>query len=240
MPSARKQAESKKGDGEIGEAFEAHCESQLHAIPGFDRLSHRRIYPKGSLLFEEGRLARGVHVICSGRAKVSFTSAEGKKLIVRIGQPGDLLGIHSALTGHAYDATAEALAPCRVDFISRKDLLDLLDRQKLFGLGLAVAISKEFTEFVEHARILLLPVSAAARLAGLLLSLADKFGEAKTSGICLQTLLTHEEIAQMIGASRETVTRTLNVFKQKHVIRVTNGDLFIRNRAALAALAQGR
>ena len=166
-----------------------------------------------------------------------MTSAEGRKLIVRIARPGDLLGTHAALTGDAYEATAETLAPCRIDFISRKDLLDLLDRQKSFGLALAVAISKEFTQFVEHTRVLLLSVSASEKLARLLLRLADEFGERTTTGIRLQTLLTHEEIAQMIGVSRETVTRSLNVLKRKRIIRANNADLLIRNRAALAALA---
>ena len=90
---------------------------------------------------------------------------------------------------------------------------------------------------MEHARVLLLSVSASEKLARLLLRLADEFGERTTTGIRLQTLLTHEEIAQMIGASRETVTRSLNMLKRKRIIRANNADLLIRNRAALAALA---
>ena len=237
MRGANKQIEGDDGEVENGKALALPCSSPLHAIPGFDRIGHRKIYPKGSVLFVEGHAARGVYVLCAGRAKLSIGSAEGRKLIVRIARPGDLLGIHAALTGHSYEATAEALAPCRIDFISRKDLLGLLDRQKSFGLDLAIAISKEFTEFVEHARVLLLSVSAAEKLARLLLRFADEFGERTTTGIRLQTLLTHEEIAQMIGVSRETVTRSLNMLKRKRIIRANNADLLIRNRAALAALA---
>ncbi len=237
MRGAKKQTDNEGGRVEDGQALTLTCASPLHAIPGFERVSKRKIYDKGAVLFVEGHAARGVYVVCDGRVKLSMTSAEGRKLIVRIAKPGDLLGVHAALTGHSYEATAETLAPCRADFISRKDLLGLLDRQKSFGLGLAVAISKEFTEFVEHARVLLLSGSAAEKLARLLLRLADEFGERTTTGIRLQTLLTHEEIAQMIGASRETVTRSLNMLKQKHVIRARNGDLVIRNRAALADLA---
>ena len=235
---ASKQTEGCDDDFENGQDLALLCSSPLHAIPGFDQISRRKFYSKGSTLFVEGHAARGVYVLCAGRAKLSITSAEGKQLIVRIAQPGDLLGVHATLTGHCYEATAQILAPCRVDFVSRKDLLGLLDRQKSSGLSLAIAISKEFTEFVEHARVLLLSASAAEKLAGLLLAWGDSFGQPTPVGIHLQTLLTHEELGQMIGASRETVTRVLNALKRSQVIRAANDDLWIRNRAALAALAK--
>jgi CRP/FNR family cyclic AMP-dependent transcriptional regulator len=234
MRGAKKQTQAENGENENGQG---PCVSPLHAIPGFERVSHRKIYPRGSVLFGEGHNVRGVYVVCAGRAKLSITSAEGRKLILRIAKPGDMLGIDAVLTGNSYEATAETLGPCPIDFISRKDLLALLDRQKSSGMALAVAVSKEFSQFLEHARVLLLSASAAEKLARLLLRLGDEFGERTTTGIRLQTLLTHEEIAQMIGASRETVTRTLNTLKRKHLIRARNGDLLIRNRAALAALA---
>ncbi len=214
--------------------------SALHAIPGFDQVSLKKFYSKGSTLFVEGHTARGVYVLGEGRAKLSITSAEGKQLIVRIARPGDMLGLHATLAGHSYEGTAEAIAPCRVDFVTGQDLLELLDRQKSSGLLLAIAISKEFAEFAEQARILLLSVSAAEKLAGLLLAWGDTFGKPAPFGIHLQTQLTHEELGQMIGASRETVTRSLNALKRRQVIRATNGDLWIRNRAALAAVAKMR
>lgn len=237
MRRENKHTEGDDSEVENGQALTLPCISPLHAIPGFDRLSRRKLYPKGSVLLVEGHAARGVFVLCAGRAKLSITSAEGKTLILRIARPGDLLGIHATLAGHSYEATAVTLGTCRVDFISRKDLVVLLDRQKSSGLGLAIAISKDFTEFIEHARALLLSVSAAEKVARLLLRLGDEFGEHTSTGIRLQTLLTHEEIAQMIGASRETVTRSLNMLKRSHVIRAKNGDLIIRNRAALASMA---
>ena len=223
---------------ENGYALRLRCISPLHEIPGFDRLSHKKFYPKGSVILVEGHSARGVYVLCSGRVKFSITSPEGKALIVRIGRPGDLLGIHATLAGHPYEATAETLAPCRVDFISRKDLLLLLERQKSSGLGLAMAISKDFTEFVEHARVLLLSGSAAEKLARLLLRLGDEFGEPTKTGIRLQTFLTHEEIAQMIAASRETVTRVLGEFRRRHIISLTDHGILVRNRKGLESVAR--
>lgn len=237
MRGVNNQTGHKDTNAENGQPRAAPCISPLHAIPGFDLISHSKNYPKGAVLFIEGTVARRVYVLCSGRVKLSLTSAEGKNLIVRIVRPGGLFGIHAALTGHPYEATAETLAPCRLDFVSRKDLLALLDRQKSFGLSLAIATSKELTEFIEQARVLLLSVSAGEKLARLLLRFGDEFGENTANGIHLQTMLTHEEIAQMVNASRETVTRSLNMLQRKHIVRAKNGDLLIRNRAALAALA---
>jgi CRP/FNR family transcriptional regulator len=238
MRGTNNNANGDKSAVENDQALKSRCISPLHAIPGFDRLSHRKLYPKGSVMLVEGHGARGVYVLCSGRVKLSITSAEGKALIVRIARPGDLLGIHATLAGHPYEATAETLAPSQVDFISRKDLLILLERQKSSGLGLAMAISKDFTEFVEHARVLLLSVSAAEKLARLLLRLGDEFGELTSTGVRVRTMLTHEEIAQMIAASRETVTRVLSEFRRKHIISLTDHGILVRNRKGLESVAR--
>ncbi len=240
MRSGNKQTGGEDDDVENSQGLTLPCVSPLHALHGFEQITSRKLYPRGTVLFVEGQATRGVYVLCAGRAKLSITSAQGKKLIVRIARPGDLLGIHSALTGRSYEATAETLAPCRVDFVSRKALLGFLDNQRSFDLGLALAISKDFTEFVEQARTLLLSSSAAEKLARLLLTWGDAFGQHTADGSHFKTLLTHEELGQMIGASRETVTRVLNSLKQKQVILLRDGDLWIRNRGELATVADGR
>lgn len=238
MHGGNRQSGGEDDDVENSQGRTLPCASALHALHGFEGITSRKLYPRGAVLFVEGQATRGVYVLCAGRAKLSITSVQGKKLIVRIARPGDLLGIHAALTGHAYEATAETLAPCHVDFVSRKDLLGLLDREKSFDLGLAMAVSKDFTEFVEHARTLL-SISAADKLARLLLAWSDAFGQHTPDGIHMQTLLTHEELGQMIGVSRETVTRELNALKRKQVIRLKDGDLWISKRETLAVLADG-
>src|SRR5712691_7301613 len=125
--------------------------SPLRAIPGIDRVSRSRIYSRGAVVFHEGNIARGVYVLSSGRAKVSISSADGKKLIIRIARPGDVLGLYAGLTGRPFEATAEMLEPGRVSFVSRQDLLELISRQQAFGLGLVQLFSEQFSEFVDHA-----------------------------------------------------------------------------------------
>lgn len=236
MGETTKDTEDHGEDVEDAAAVTLPCISALHAIQGFAKFSRRKLYPKGSLLMVEGQAALGVYVLCSGLAKLSTTSAEGKTFILRIARPGDLLGIHSALTGHANEVTAQTLAPCQVDFISRRDLSTLLDRQKPGDCGIAIALSRDFAAFIGQARILALSGSALERVARLLHKLAEDFGEPTSRGIRMTMFLTHEEMGQMIGSSRETVTRAFNILERKRLISVKNGGLVIRNRRALKSL----
>ena len=213
-------------------------DSPLRAIAGIERVVRSRHFSRSTVLFVEGHSARGVFVLCTGSAKVSICSADGKKLIMRVARPGDVLGLYAGLTGRPFEATAEMLEPGRVSFVSRHDLLELIGRQPAFGLGLVQLFSEQFSEFVDHARMVLLSDSATEKLARLILKWSRDFGELTTGGIRLQILLTQEEIAQIIGASRETVTRLFGVLKREQIIRVRGGAMLIRNHAALASLAQ--
>ena len=212
--------------------------SPLRAIVGIERAVRSRNCYRSTVLFSEGRAAQGVYVLCTGSAKVSICSAEGKKLIMRIARPGDVLGLYAGLTGRPFEATAEMVEPGRVGFVSRQDLLTLISKQESFGLGLVQLFSEQFREFVDHTRMLQLSESATEKLARLILKWSRDFGELTTGGIRLQILLTHEEIAQLIGASRETVTRLFSVLKRDRIIGLRGGLMVIRDSAALASMAQ--
>ena len=213
--------------------------SPLRAIAGIERVNYSsKLYPRSAVLFNEGHVARGVYVLCTGSAKISICSADGRKVIMRIAKPGDVLGLYAGLTGRPYEATAELLEPGRVSFVSRQNLVRLIGSQKAFGLGLVQVFSEQFSEFVDHVRLLLLSGSAKEKLARLILKWSRDFGELTSGGIRLRILLTQEEIAQIIGSSRETVTRLFSALKRQKIIRVKRGGMVIRNSAALATLAQ--
>jgi CRP/FNR family transcriptional regulator len=139
-----------------------------------DNLKVSKFYPRGSVLFVEGERPSGVYVLCAGRAKISIGSAEGKTFVLRIAQPGELLGMNATLTGEPYGATVETLERCRIDFIARGDLLKLLDRDKGACLGVAHALSRKLRGVVEHARLLFLSHSASEKVARLLVSWCDE------------------------------------------------------------------
>jgi CRP/FNR family transcriptional regulator, cyclic AMP receptor protein len=212
--------------------------SPLRAIAGIEKVGFSKLYPRSAVLFNEGHVAGGVYVLCTGRAKISICSADGRKLIMRIAKPGDVLGLYAGLTGRPYEATAELLEPSRVSFVSRQNLLETIASQEAFGLALFRVFSEQFSESVDHARLLMLSGSTTEKLARFILKWARDFGELTAGGIRLQIPLTQEEIAQIIGASRETVTRLFSALKRQRIICVNGGALVIRNSAALASLAQ--
>src|ERR1043165_9206688 len=212
--------------------------SPLRAIAGIGRVSRSRIYPRAAVVFHEGSVARGVYILSSGRAKISISSADGKKLIMRIAGGGDVLGLYAGLTGKPFEATAEMLEGGRVDFISRQDLLNLIGRQSTPGFDLLEMFSRQFSELVDHTRMLLLSESALEKLARLIMRWGRDFGERTAEGIRVRILLTQEEMAQIIGASRETVTRLFSTLKRDQIIRVKRDAMWIRDTEALAPLAQ--
>ena len=212
--------------------------SPLRAVPGIDRIARSRIYPRGAVVFREGNAAHGVYVLSSGRAKISISSADGKKIIIRIAKGGDILGLYAGLTGRPFEATAEMLEGGRVDFISRQDLLDLICRQNGYSLELLEVFSRQFSELVDHTRMLALSESALEKLAHLIARWGRDFGEHTAEGIRIRIWLTQEETAQIIGASRETVTRLFSTLKRDRIISVKRDWLWICDSAALASLAQ--
>jgi CRP/FNR family cyclic AMP-dependent transcriptional regulator len=212
--------------------------SPLRAIPGIDRVSRTRIYARGAVVFHEGNVARGVYVLSSGRAKVSISSADGRKLIIRIARAGDVLGLYAGLTGRPFEATAEMVEDGRVDFISRSDLLSLMWENHGLHDDLVEMFSRQFSEFVDNTRMLQLSESALEKLARLMVRWGRDFGERTSEGIRVKLLLTQEEIAQIIGASRETVTRLFSALKRDQIIRVKRDSMWIRDSEALATIAQ--
>lgn len=208
----------------------------LRDFPGFEGTKLRGIRPRGSVIFSEGQPAKGVYVLCTGRAKVSISSSEAKTVILRIAQPGDLLGVNAVLKGLPHEATVETLERCQVDFISCPDFLKILDNSKAARLWLTRALSSESSELVERARSLLLSQSAAEKLAGLLVKWCDEQGEVAPEGIRVNPGLTHEEIAQMICASRETVTRLFADFRRKDIVSFGSNAIFVRHLNALKSM----
>ena len=227
------------GHEETANGFaEGPCDSPISEVRGLDNVKLSKYYRRGSVLFVEGQRPRGVYVLCKGRAKVSIASSEGKTLVLRIAQPGELLGMNATLTGQPYGATVQTLERCRIDFISREDLLKLLDRDKRAYLSVAHALSRKLSSVVAHTRLLFLSQSASEKLARLLVKWCDEDGKRSAQGIRINSGLTHEEMAQMICASRETVTRLLGEFKRKQIVSLVGNAIFVRNRKALESVAR--
>jgi len=212
------------------------CDFPEESLKAFESLKYSTIFPKGAMLFVEGQAPRGIFMLCAGRVKLAAGSSDGKSLITRIAEPGEVLGLSATISGKPYMATAETLAPCQVNFIRREDFLRFLSEHHLACLRVAEHLSQNCYAANEQARSLGLSHTAAEKLARLILEWCARDGKPSDRGIQLKLTLTHEEIAQLIGSSRETVTRLLSDFKGKQLLYVKGATLIVRNRAALAAM----
>jgi CRP/FNR family cyclic AMP-dependent transcriptional regulator len=199
--------------------------------------SHLSTYPGNAVLFVEGQMPRGAFVLCSGKAKLSTTSREGKVLILKIAEAGEVLGLSAVISGEPYELTAETAGPCQINFVEREALIRLMEKNGELGLHASQALSREFQSAYRDIHDLVLARSSAGKLARLLLSWTPIREQFEPPEIRIRASLTHEEMAQMIGSSRETVTRLLSDLKKKEFIRLDGTTLVIRNRTALEALA---
>ncbi|MBA3915887.1 MAG: Crp/Fnr family transcriptional regulator [Acidobacteriales bacterium] len=211
------------------------CDLPRPSLEDLERVKYASAYPQGAVLFVEGQSARGVYLVCSGRVKLSTTSRDGKTLILRIAQAGEVLGLHATVSGKPYELTAETLQPSQLDFVKREDFLKFLQNHGDACLNAAQHLSQNCQSAYEMIRSLGLSHSVSEKLARLLLEWADD-GEATREGVRIKVSLTHEEIAQLIGTSRETVTRVLGEFRDKQLAQLRGSTLLIRNKAGLERL----
>jgi len=211
------------------------CDLPKGSVEDLEKIKFASAFPQGAILFVEGQDVRGVYIICSGRVKLSTTSREGKTLILRIAEPGEVLGLHATVSGKPYELTAETLQPCQLDFIKRDDFQRFLQNHADACLNAAQHLSQNVQSAYEMIRSLGLSHSVSEKLARLLLEWSSD-GEATKDGIRIKISLTHEEIAQLIGTSRETVTRVLGEFREQHLAHLHGSTLLIQNKAGLERL----
>jgi len=212
------------------------CNLDANALAALDACTFTNVYPEGASLFFEGQPARGVFLLCHGSVKLSISSGDGRTLIHRIAAAGEVLGLSSAISSNPYKLTAETLEPSQVNFIRRDDFLRFMDEHHRASAGAARQLAQEIETDADHIRSLVLSHSAAEKLAHLLLQWMAENGREVDNGTRVQLLMTHEDISQLIGTSRETVTRLLKEFRQKKILSVTRSSLTVHDKAALEAL----
>lgn len=201
-----------------------------------NKIKHTSSFPEGAVVLMEGQAPRGVFIVCQGRVKLMTTNADGKTLIVKIAQPGEVLGLQAVVTGENYELTAETLQPSQLAFVTRENFLRFLRTHGDACLRATQHLSGDCHSAYEVIRSIGLCHSVAGKLARLLKQWS---ADARTNDgvVRMKMALTHEELAQLIGSSRETVTRILGDFKRRGVVELHGATMTIRNQAALEALS---
>jgi CRP/FNR family transcriptional regulator, cyclic AMP receptor protein len=212
------------------------CQFDPETLTAFNSITFANVYPNDALLYGEGEPPAGLFILCHGSAKLSISSGSGKTLITRMVQPGETLGLSSVLSGNPYKSTAETVTPSQLKFVKRDDFLRFVNEHREVQFNIARQLIEECESDANQIRALGLANSAAERLAQLLLAWCEDTGSPSASGMRIPVTMTHEDISQMIGTSRETVTRLLKTFREKKIITMRRSSMTLHKKSDLEDL----
>jgi len=215
------------------------CGVSDDALKALQSVKATSVYPKGTLLCLEGQPPRGIFILCTGRAKLFTTSSEGKTIILRVAEPGEVLGLTAVIGESPYEATVETIEPSQANFISRKDFLHFIEEHSEVGMKVAQQLTHNCKCAYDGIRSLGLSSSVPEKIAKLLLRWAEhplNLARRDSPGIAIRVTLTQEEIAQLTGTSRETVSRVLAEFKKNGWLRIKGATWFLLKKEALQKL----
>jgi CRP-like cAMP-binding protein len=207
-------------------------------IGGWSQLAQARTVEqavRGAIIYEPEQPARDLLLLRSGQVALYLLSPEGRTLTLRVVDPGQIFGHVAIGDGGAYDTYAEALAPARFSRIPRDEALSLVERDGPLALALledlgrhSLAISRRLDEVTFK--------SVPARLASVLLDLAQPQGSSQTARLPRRS---HRQLAEMINAYRETVTKVIKQFRAARLLEIDRSTITLLNRPRLEELAQG-
>ncbi|HEY4358343.1 MAG TPA: Crp/Fnr family transcriptional regulator [Acidobacteriaceae bacterium] len=211
------------------------CGMSPDNLAAFDQLGVQMAVPKGTVLFQENEPAAMVAVLCAGQVKLSCTSRAGKTLILKIASPGNVLGLGAVISGTPYEVTAEALEPVTLKNIRKAEFLAFLAMHGEASMHAARSLSEDYKSAFFDVRRLALAPSAAGRIATVLLDWGRSV-RCEEGQLHFTMALTHEELANLAGTSRETVTRVLGRLVREKLIRINGAVVTLLEPEKLAAL----
>jgi CRP/FNR family transcriptional regulator len=218
------------------------CHNLSPATLKFIEKARKQIaYPKDALVFTEGQTPSGCFILTEGRVKLTMSSREGNRFILKVIEAGGVFGLYAAVSGVPHQVSAETLEPSKANFIKREDLLRLMREDGDFRLRVLESLCFQYTNACTEIGYLVR--SPAARLAKFLLESPPSSNDDEPAGeLRLYLGLTHEEIAEKIGVARETVSRLFAELQKLRIVRVLNptrSNLVILDKSALCEVASG-
>ncbi|MBM7855100.1 CRP-like cAMP-binding protein [Desulfohalotomaculum tongense] len=192
-------------------------------------------YSKGHNIFSAGEVSDRVYLIESGYVKIYRLSADGKRVTVgSMRSPGELMGLAETLLGTERTCFAGAITNSSLVVLHKNKFEELLARQPFLGIKISKLLAARMrdAEGIIHEMV---AWQTPGRLALMLLKMGERAGVRTKNGIQINLPLTHEEIASMIGASRQTVTSLLNTFKREKSIVLENRNIIIADPDKLAS-----
>ena len=197
------------------------CNLPSNVLAELGMLKHQIRRAGGTVLYSQGEQSAGLYILCQGRVKLSRISSQGKTAILQICGPGDLLGASEVLANCPYATTARAQEDSVLAYVPREKFLRMMARHAIVGLRTSEHLGAECLRAFRDLSLLRIPSSALQKLSRLLLRWSSPKEDKGVQEIPM--IYTHSELAQLIGTSRETVTRLLNKLEHDEVIRVRGG-----------------
>ena len=197
---------------------------KLRSIPLFSKLCDddlawlastliERRYAKGTVILEEGLPGKFMYIVREGRVKVSMASGDGRERITGLLEVGEFFGELALIDGRPRSATVTALAPTRVSALSRNDFLDLLSRSPDLSMELIRVLVDRLRES-DHQAAAMSFLGVRERTKRALLHLASTDPQSSPGPTAFGPPVTHQQIADLVGSSRETVTRAIQQLKR--------------------------
>ena len=215
------------------------CEAGGTGVPAFAQVRHQHRYLARQTLYHEETPALGLYVLCHGRIKVSRAGGNGREQILRLVDPGGVLGEEVLIEGARYVGTARALEDSLAAFVAREDLLRLLRTHDGLGVSLLFHLARELVSIQTHLTRVAL-ADARSRLATLLLDLCGRYGQPGRGGTQLALNLSRSELAAMVGLTPETVMRLLSEFREEGILRTEGRAVTLLAPERLKALTLER
>ncbi len=201
--------------------------------------AQEKIYDRGQIIFFEEDPPKLLYLLASGRVKLSMMSPEGQEKVLTILQAGDLFGEISLFDNNPHPLTAEVQEDCQLFIIPWADLEKIILERPTMALKIIEALAKKTRLLTSQVRELVFQ-DAGGRLAALLDRFSEEFGQQSDQGYVIELVLTHQEIANLLGTSRVTVTKLLNEFSQKGIIEIIDRKIIVRDRETLKNMIEFR
>jgi len=205
--------------------FSSLNDIELEAI---QKLSYVKKYPRDQIILLEDEEGDSLFIIIKGKVKVVTYSETGKEVIFSILSDNDFFGDMSLLDGKPRSASIVTMTGTTIQMIRRPDFNRLLVDHPRIALGLLEVLAGRLRKADERIESLAL-LDVSGRIAGVLLQLADERGIIQDNQVLIKGRPTHQELANMVGTTRETVTRVLKQLENKSYITMSGKDVLILN-----------
>ena len=194
-------------------------------------VASRRKYPKDAVVFFENDLGDALYMILSGRVKVTILSDDGREIILSMLSEHEFFGEMSLLDDEPRSATAIALAETEILVLHQRDFLSIVEKRPRVLVNLLSVLSSRLRKANQQIGNLALH-DVYGRVARLLLEMASEDGNRQPDGRVGFRRPTHQEIANMIGATRETVSRMISDLNKQGYIEIAGKNVIIQDTLA--------